>query len=131
MVRLPDLLSKDLNVVFCGMDPALSAAQVGHHFSSRSNLFSAGPSPGRLYATPDSTLKRLHNSSDRMRLYGRSGTTHCKSQRAHEQMILTKLPREPGPKAQSLSPSLSAFLGKPALQPFFDKEGMTGDKQSH
>ena len=39
MVRLPDLLSKDLDVVFCGINPALSAARVGHHFSSRSNRF--------------------------------------------------------------------------------------------
>jgi TDG/mug DNA glycosylase family protein len=39
MVRLPDLLRKDLDVVFCGINPALSAAQAGHPFSSRSNRF--------------------------------------------------------------------------------------------
>jgi TDG/mug DNA glycosylase family protein len=39
MVRLPDLLSKDLDVVFCGINPALSAALAGHHFSSGSNRF--------------------------------------------------------------------------------------------
>jgi TDG/mug DNA glycosylase family protein len=38
-LRLPDLLRKNLDVVFCGINPALSAAQAGHHFSSRSNRF--------------------------------------------------------------------------------------------
>ena len=40
MVRLPDLLSRDLDVVFCGINPALNAARVEHHFSSRSKRFS-------------------------------------------------------------------------------------------
>src|SRR5580704_10018170 len=38
-LRLSDLLRKDLDVVFCGINPALSAAHAGHHFSSRSNRF--------------------------------------------------------------------------------------------
>jgi TDG/mug DNA glycosylase family protein len=39
MLRLPDLLRHGLDVVFCGINPALSAARAGHHFSSRSNRF--------------------------------------------------------------------------------------------
>ena len=38
-LRLPTYFSKGLDVVFCGINPALSAAQAGHHFSSRSNRF--------------------------------------------------------------------------------------------
>jgi TDG/mug DNA glycosylase family protein len=36
---LPDILAKDLTVVFCGINPALSAAVAGHHFSAGSNRF--------------------------------------------------------------------------------------------
>jgi double-stranded uracil-DNA glycosylase len=36
---LPDILAKDLQVVFCGINPGMTAAIAGHHFSSRSNRF--------------------------------------------------------------------------------------------
>lgn len=36
---LPDLLADDLKVVFCGLNPGLRAAAVGHHFEGRSNRF--------------------------------------------------------------------------------------------
>jgi double-stranded uracil-DNA glycosylase len=35
----PDILEKGLDVIFCGVNPALSAAAAGHNFSSRSNRF--------------------------------------------------------------------------------------------
>ncbi len=38
-LRLSDLLRKNLDVVFYGINPALSTVQAGHHFSSRSNRF--------------------------------------------------------------------------------------------
>jgi TDG/mug DNA glycosylase family protein len=37
--HLPDILAKDLRVVFCGINPALSAAVAGRHFVSPSNRF--------------------------------------------------------------------------------------------
>jgi TDG/mug DNA glycosylase family protein len=37
--RLPDILAGDLAVVFCGINPALSAAVAGHHFVAGSNRF--------------------------------------------------------------------------------------------
>jgi TDG/mug DNA glycosylase family protein len=36
---LPDILSTGLSVVFCGINPGLHAATVGHHFAGRSNRF--------------------------------------------------------------------------------------------
>lgn len=36
---LTDLISKDLKVVFCGINPGLKSASDGHHFSGRSNRF--------------------------------------------------------------------------------------------
>ena len=35
----PDILANDLDVVFCGVNPATTAAATGHNFSSRSNRF--------------------------------------------------------------------------------------------
>ena len=35
----PDILARDLDVIFCGMNPAMTAAVAGHNFSSRSNRF--------------------------------------------------------------------------------------------
>ncbi len=35
----PDILAKRLDVVFCGINPASTAALEGHNFSSRSNRF--------------------------------------------------------------------------------------------
>jgi hypothetical protein len=36
---IEDLISNHLDVLFCGINPALSAAKSGHHFSNRSNRF--------------------------------------------------------------------------------------------
>lgn len=36
---LTDLISKDLKVIFCGINPGLKSASDGHHFSGRSNRF--------------------------------------------------------------------------------------------
>jgi double-stranded uracil-DNA glycosylase len=36
---LPDIIAKHLTVVFCGINPGMSAAVAGHHFVRRSNRF--------------------------------------------------------------------------------------------
>lgn len=36
---LPDIITKDLNVLFCGINPGLQAASAGHHFLGRNNRF--------------------------------------------------------------------------------------------
>jgi double-stranded uracil-DNA glycosylase len=55
---LPDILDKGLTVVFCGINPALSAAVAGHHFAGRSNRFwrtihQAGFTPSEVLAVND------------------------------------------------------------------------------
>jgi TDG/mug DNA glycosylase family protein len=35
----PDVISRGLDVIFCGLNPAASAAVAGHNFSNRSNRF--------------------------------------------------------------------------------------------
>lgn len=36
---LRDIISKDLEVIFCGINPGLKSALDGHHFSGRNNRF--------------------------------------------------------------------------------------------
>src|ERR1700722_18826729 len=36
---LPDILESNLTVIFCGINPGITAAESGHHFLSRSNRF--------------------------------------------------------------------------------------------
>jgi double-stranded uracil-DNA glycosylase len=64
MNRLPDILAKDLDVVFCGLNPGLDAAATGHHFVGRNNRFwqvlhLAGFTPTLLNPTQDRVLLDL------------------------------------------------------------------------
>lgn len=60
---LPDILAAQLVVVFCGINPGLSAAAVGHHFVGRRNRFwrvihLAGFTPEEIDPENDSTILR-------------------------------------------------------------------------
>jgi G:T/U-mismatch repair DNA glycosylase len=46
----PDVLAKGLDVIFCGINPASTAAEAGHNFSSASNRFWRGAALGGLHA---------------------------------------------------------------------------------
>lgn len=58
---LPDILDEGLAVIFCGINPALSAAVAGHHFARRSNRFwrtihLAGFTPAEILAANDGEI---------------------------------------------------------------------------
>ncbi len=58
---LPDIIAEHLAVVFCGINPGLSAAAAGHHFVGRSNRFwrvihLAGFTPEEILAENDRTI---------------------------------------------------------------------------
>lgn len=58
---LPDLLGPGLDVIFCGINPGLSAAESGHHFLGRGNRFwrvlhLAGYTPEQIAPEDDSDL---------------------------------------------------------------------------
>lgn len=60
-IGLPDILALDLDVVFCGLNPGLTSAAVGHSFANRSNRFwraihLAGFTPVQLRPEEDNTL---------------------------------------------------------------------------
>ncbi|MCW5800801.1 MAG: G/U mismatch-specific DNA glycosylase [Deltaproteobacteria bacterium] len=62
--RVPDLIAPDLTVLFCGINPGLYSAAVGHHFAGPGNLFyptlfATGFTPRLLTAFDEPELLRL------------------------------------------------------------------------
>ncbi len=58
---VPDVLAPDLDVLFCGINPSLTSAAVGHHFARPGNRFwpalhLAGLTPRRLRPEEDREL---------------------------------------------------------------------------
>jgi TDG/mug DNA glycosylase family protein len=62
--RVPDLIAPNLTVLFCGINPGLYSAAVGHHFAGPGNLFyptlhATGFTPSLLTAFDEPELLRL------------------------------------------------------------------------
>jgi double-stranded uracil-DNA glycosylase len=60
---LPDIIAKRLAVVFCGINPGMTAAATGHHFAGRGNRFwrvihLAGFTPEEILPENDRTILR-------------------------------------------------------------------------
>ena len=127
-LRLPDLLRKDLDVVFCGINPALSAARAGHHFSNPNNrfwrvLFRAGFTPHLIRPENDCTILEygygLTAAVERPTARASELTTH----EFHE--AAGKLER----KLRRYRPRYLAFLGKPAFAAIFRKGSVNWGQQ--
>lgn len=115
MMPLTDLLAMDLDVLFCGINPALSAALAGHHFSSQSNRFwkvlhLAGFTPHQL--RPDEDHKIL--------LYGYGITAVVKRPTVRATELATHefiaAAEEFEITIRQFHPRFLAFLGKPAIE---------------
>jgi double-stranded uracil-DNA glycosylase len=111
--KLQDIMQPGLSGVFCGINPALSAARDGHHFSSPSNRFwrtlhLAGFTPIQLAAQDDARLLEFG--------YGITAAVARASRAADELKPgefrdgLHQLER----KIRRMQPRVVAFLGKPA-----------------
>ena len=129
MLRLPDLLSKGLDVVFCGINPALSAAQAGHHFSSRSNrfwrvLYLAGFTPHLIPSESDRTILQygcgLTAAVERPTVSASELASHEFHEAAEE--LERKLWR--------YRPRYLAFLGKPAFAAISRQKKVDWGRQS-
>jgi double-stranded uracil-DNA glycosylase len=113
-LRLPDLLRNDLDVVFCGINPALSAARAGHHFSSPSNRFwrvlhLAGFTPHLIRPENDRTIL---NYGCGLTAAVERPTVSASELKNHEfHQAAAQLER----KLRRYVPRKVAFLGKPAF----------------
>jgi TDG/mug DNA glycosylase family protein len=129
ILRLPDLLSKGLDVVFCGINPALSAARAGHHFSSRSNRF------WRVLHLAGFTPHLIQPESDRTILQYGCGLTAAVERATVRASELTshefhEAGEELERKLRRYRPRYLAFLGKPAFAAIFRQAKIGWGQQS-
>jgi TDG/mug DNA glycosylase family protein len=126
---LPDILAKGLDVVFCGINPALSAAAAGHHFVARTNRF------WRVIHLAGFTPEEVHPENDRTLLQHGCGLTAVVERptaRADEltardfAAVATRFER----KIARFAPRFVAFLGKAAYSALSGEREITWGSQA-
>jgi TDG/mug DNA glycosylase family protein len=129
MSGLPDILAHELDVVFCGLNPGLRAADAGHHFDGRGNrfwpvLFRSGFTP-RLFQPAD----------DRLLLGERYGLTTVVARPTASADEISV--REFGvasatlkSKIETYKPRFVAFLGKKAYGAIVDRPSVEWGRQT-
>ena len=125
---LPDILAPNLRVVFCGINPGLKSAVLGHHFAGRGNPF------WKTIHLAGFTREVIAPENGELILAYRCGLTTAverPTSRAEE------LSRDEFERAASglsakiarYSPGYVAFLGKPAFSAIFGKKLVSWGKQ--
>ena len=125
----PDILTRGLDVIFCGLNPAASAAVAGHNFSNRSNRFWA------VLHLAGFTDVRLEPQDERRLLeYGCGITTVVRrpTKRADEVSPeeFRQARRGFETKMRHYSPRSIAFLGKRALSTIIGRPDVDWGRQS-
>ena len=126
--ELADLLADDLDVLFCGINPALSAAHAGHHFSNRSNRFwralhLAGFTPHQIRPEDDHTI--LHHG------FGLTAAVERPTVKASDLTLTEFRAAADGleSKVGRYHPRIQAFLGKPAFAAISNERSVTWGRQ--
>lgn len=110
---LPDIIAERLAVLFCGINPGMSAAVAGHHFISRSNRF------WRVIHLAGFTPEEILPENDRTILQYRCGlTTVVERPTARADQLSTQeftaAAAQFERKVTRYAPRFVAFLGKAA-----------------
>src|SRR5260221_14727165 len=126
---LPDILAQGLAVVFCGINPGLSAAAAGHHFVGRGHRLWRGIQLARF--TPAETLPR----NDRTILQHRCGLTAVvkrptarAEQLSAQEFVAAAAQIEQ--KITRCAPRFVAFLGKAAYSALSDRREIAWGSQT-
>ena len=112
-IQLPDIIAEHLVVVFCGLNPGLSAATAGHHFAGRSNRF------WRVVHLAGFTPEEIRPENDRVLLQYECGLTTvverptARAEQVSAQEFLAAAERFEQ-KIWRYAPRFIAFLGKAA-----------------
>lgn len=126
---LPDILSKGLDVVFCGINPGMKSAVQGYHFATRSNRF------WRVLHRSGFTPEQISPENARSLLDYRCGLTSAverptvaASDLKRSEFIegSSKLER----KIERFGPRYIAFLGKPAFAAIFNQRTLSWGRQA-
>lgn len=125
---LPDLLSANLAVVFCGINPGLRAAATGHHFDGTGNRF------WRVLHLAGFTAAQIHPADDRDLLaYGCGLTTAVVRPTARadhlsrQELIDSALALRQ--KIEHYRPAHVAFLGKAAYAAITEQRDVLWGRQ--
>lgn len=126
---LPDILAGQLAVVFCGINPGLSAALAGHHFVGRRNRF------WRVIHLAGFTPREIHPENDRAILaYGCGLTTVVERPTARaDQLSTSDFAAAAGRFEQKIlryAPRTLAFLGKAAYSALSGQRKVLWGRQS-
>lgn len=125
---LPDIMTEELAVVFCGINPGMTAAHAGHHFASGSNRFwrvlhRAGFTPQEISPAHDRTILR----------YGCGLTTVVERPTASagelSQREFTAAASRFERKIARYAPRYVAFLGKAAYSALSGQRDLTWGAQ--
>jgi TDG/mug DNA glycosylase family protein len=111
--RLEDILAEQLDVIFCGINPGLTAAAQGHHFAGRGNRF------WRTLHLAGFTPEQVRPENDRTILQYRCGLTAVverptasADQLSRDEFMAAAASFEQ--KIARYGPRVVAFLGKAA-----------------
>lgn len=125
---LTDIITNNLTVIFCGINPGLKSAWDGHHFSGRSNRFwkvlhQAGFTPYEVEAIHDTSILDFG--------YGLTTAVARATSRADE---LSKEEFDQSletfkAKMNEFQPKYIAFLGKAAYKAFSGKKEIMWGQQ--
>jgi TDG/mug DNA glycosylase family protein len=121
---LPDILAPGLDIVFCGINPGLHSAAVGHHFAHPSNRFwkalhQSGFTPYLLDPSRDRQLTRY--GIGLTNLVARPSA--AAKELSNQELIQGRKDLET--KIQRLQPQVLAFLGLGAYRKAYQQPGST------
>lgn len=123
-MKLPDVISRSLNVVFCGINPGMRSAAVGLHFANRSNRF------WRVLHLAGFTAKQLEPEEARFLLDYRCGITSAVARPTVGAIDLSRADYVAARpvferKIAKYRPRYLAFLGKPACSVFLNQPNLS------
>ena len=126
---LPDIIAKGLAVIFCGINPGMTAAVAGHHFVSRSNRF------WRVIHRAGFTPEEILPENDRTILQHRCGLTTVVERptaRAEELSAqeFAAAAAQFERKIKRYAPRFVAFLGKAAYSALSDRRDIAWGSQT-
>jgi TDG/mug DNA glycosylase family protein len=129
MSGLPDILADDLDVVFCGLNPGLRAADAGHHFVGRGNRF--WPVLFRSGFTP----RPFDPADDRLLLNEGCGLTTvvARPTASADQISISEFAGASAAlkrKIEVHKPGFVAFLGKKAYSAIVDRSTVEWGRQT-
>jgi TDG/mug DNA glycosylase family protein len=127
--RVPDVVAPGLDVVFCGINPGLWSAAVGHHFARPGNRF------WKVLHAAGFTEVLLSPSDERLLLRSGVGVTNLVSRATAsaaelDRDELRRGGRNLARKVRRFKPAVVAFLGLLAYRSAFERPSATVGEQA-